>query len=468
MTTARTRRRLARTAGVLVAAAVAAGTAMPAAEARPLKGDTSRVSEGPKGEQLDGTSSALGLSADGRSALFTSTATNLLPGAGTPNSDEVYVRDLRNGHVERVSVAADGSKLDAATNQAAISGDGRYVAFSTAATNVLPGQPKHGNDVFVRDRWTGRTELITAPGSASTDDQSIRTADSPTLSWDGRFVAYASSRTDLAPGVKRGKNNIYVTDRWTHTTRLVTSGTEGEGADNNSFSPTISADGSTVGFGSRAGNLLPGTPAPATEPATGAESAGAGTPRLAGPKFYPYYVWKAGTGKIAGASLDDTGALSDGGRDGRVSPDGRYAIYSLPVFIGGAPAPAHGIRMDVYVHELATGKITKVNTDLPGTTAKWSSSGGVMTLDDRWVYFDSAAENLVPDDTNSASDIFRRDLWTGRIERVSLTRSGGQSTASSYGPYVDATGDTVIFDASDGDLVPGDTNTFLDVFLRRL
>ncbi|MFE7525593.1 TolB family protein [Kitasatospora sp. NPDC057542] len=456
MTTARTRRRLARTAAVLVAATVA-GAAMPAAEARPPKGDTARVSEGFKGEQLNGQSSALGLSSDGRSALFRSTATNLLPVAGTPNSDEVYVRDLRNGHIERASVADDGSALNAATTDASISGNGRYVAFSTTATNVVPGQPRHESDVFVRDRWTGRTELITAAALPSGDDQTIRTADSPTLSWDGRYVAYSSSRTDLAPGVKRGRSNIYVTDRWTHTTRLVTVGTEGEGADNNSFTPTISADGSTVGFTSRAGNLLPGTPA-----------ADDGSPQLTGPRYYPYYVWKAGTGTVVGASLDDTGELIGVARDGRISPDGRYAVYSIPVFVGGFPGPSHGNRLDVYVHELATGKLTKVNTDLPGTTTKWSSSNGVMTLDDRWVYFDSSADNLVPDDTNDAGDVFRRDLWTGRIERISLTRDGRQSTASSYGPYVDATGDTVIFDASDGDLVPDDTNNRLDVFLRRL
>nr|BFD89167.1 PD40 domain-containing protein [Kitasatospora sp. Xyl93] len=462
MTHPPTRRRLARTAAVLAAtavAAVAAVAAPPAAEARPPKGDTARVSEGFKGEQPNGPSTALGLSEDGRAALFTSTATNLLPGPatpGAPDSGEVYVRDLRNGHLERISVADDGSRLDAPTTDAAISGDGRFVAFSTAATNVLPGQPKHAGDVFVRDRWTGRTELVSAGTLPSTDDQSIRDATSPSLSRDGRYVAYASTRTDLAPGVKRGKSNIYVTDRWTGTTRLVTAGTEGEGADNHSFTPTISADGATVGFASRAGNLLPGTPA-----------ADADAPALTGPRYRPYYVWKASTGTITGASLDAAGELVGVAHDGRISPDGRYAVYGVPA-VGGLPGPSHGDRLDVYVHELATGTLTKANTDLPGTTAKWSATSGVMTADDRWVYFDSAADSLVPGDTNDTSDVFRRDLWTGRVERVSLTRDGGQSTASSYGPVVDATGDTVLFTADDGNLVPGDADTFLDVFRRRL
>ncbi|MBO1419484.1 PD40 domain-containing protein [Streptomyces sp. FH025] len=461
MSTARTRRWPARTA-VVLAAAAAAGAAMPAAEARPPKGDTARVSEGPKGEQLDGPSHTLGLSADGRSALFTSTATNLLPEAGTPNLNEIYVRDLRNGHIERVSVADDGSTLNAMTFQASISADGRYVAFSTSATNVLPGQPKHYSDVFVRDRWTGRTELVTADGLPGTGDQSPFEATSPSISADGRYVAYVSNRGDLAPGAGAagGTNNVYVTDRWTHTSRLVTVGADGAAADSNSFSPTIGADGSTVGFGSRAENLLPDAPA-ASASASASASAEAGSPGLARrPRYYPYYVWKADTGRISGASLDAAGQLNPVAYDARISPDGRYALYSLPTSPGNA-------RTDVYLHELATGKLTKVNNGLPGTTANGDASGGAMTADGRWVYFDSDADNLVPDDTNHAYDVFRRDLWTGSVERVSLTRDGRQSTASSHGPYVDATGDTVIFDASDGDLVPGDTNILQDVFLRR-
>ncbi|MGW2374835.1 TolB family protein [Kitasatospora sp. NPDC001683] len=467
MTTARSRRRLARAACVLVAAVVA-GAAMPAAEARPPKGDTARVSEGAKGEQLNGRSYALGLSADGRTALFASAATNLLPGGGTPNDSEIYVRDLRNGHVQRVSVADDGSRLNAGTAAGSISGDGRYVAFTTAATNVVPGQVKHPSDVFVRDLWTGRTELITTGNLTTGDDESIRTVDSPSLSWDGRYVVYASNRTDLAPGVRRGKENVFVTDRWTHTTRLISTGFGGSTADNNSFDPSISADGRTVGFTSRAGNLLPppATDAAATDPASSASPSVAGTAQLAGQRFYPYYVWKADTGTVTGASLDDTGALVGAAAGPRISPDGRYALYGLPVPVV-LRSGMHGYRMDLYARELATGRVTRVSTFLPGTTTTGSSFRPVMTYDDRLVYFDSDADNLVPGDTNQQTDVFRRDLWTGRVERVSVTEDGSQSTGTSYDPYVDATGDTVVFTADDANLVPGATNTFTDVFLRR-
>ncbi|MFE4513555.1 TolB family protein [Kitasatospora sp. NPDC056783] len=458
MTTARSHRRLARTAAVLIAATVA-GAAMPAAEAKPPKGDTARISEGPKGERLDGNSSALGLSTDGRSALFSSTATNLLPGTGTPNSDEVYVRNLRNGHLERVSVADDGSRLNAPTTTASISGDGRYVAFSTTATNVVPGQPAHASDVFVRDRWTGHTELVTAAALPGTGDQSAADALSPSISGNGRYVAYVSDRTDLAPGVDtHGRRNVYVADRWTHTSRLVTVGADGQAADRESLDPAISADGSTVAFTSKARNLLPAAPA--------GPDPGDGTPGLAsGPRSYPTYVWTAGTGTITGASLNEAGEL-EGSRAGRISPDGRYAVYSLAEDAAGMPGHG-GARWDLYVHELATGKVTPVNPEVSGKAPKGHTIGGVMTADSRWVYFDSGIDFLVPGDTNSAPDVFRRDLWTGRIERVSLTRDGGQSTTSSLDPFVDASGDTVIFDGGNGNLVPGEPNDFQDVFLRR-
>ncbi|MBD0672663.1 PD40 domain-containing protein [Streptomyces sp. CBMA156] len=478
MTTAPTRRRLARAAAVLLATAVA-GAVTPAAEAKPPKGDTARVSTTAKGAQLTGTSSALGLSDDGRSALFASNAPDLLPVAGVPNTSDVYVRDLRNGHVERVSVADDGSRLDAPTTDASISGDGRYVAFSTAATNVVPGQVPHPSDVYVHDRRTGSTELISAAAVPNTDDQSYRVSENPSISQDGRYVAFSSNRTDFLPesDLQRQWRNIYVFDRWTETSRLITVGADGSRARHSSFRPTISADGSAVVFKSRARNLVPSpgtdTPAPAPEPGPDVDSEAPDTeapgtdpllPRL--PRYDAAYAWTADTGRIVAASVTDTGRF-DGTWDTRISPDGRYALYSIPAREVPVP-PRLPHPLHVFAHDLATGKVTRIDTRLPGTTERNSSSGPAMTGDGRWVYFHSEADNLVPGDTNGVRDVFRRDLWTGRIERVSLTLDGEQNDSRAEYPFPDESGDTVIFSADDGNLVPGDTNATTDVFLRRL
>ncbi|MFI2607651.1 TolB family protein [Kitasatospora sp. NPDC018619] len=467
MTHAPARRRLARAVALLAATAVAAGAALPAAEARPPKGATARISEGPRGEQLNGSSTALGLSEDGRYALFASTATDLLPGPGAPNSAEVYVRDLRNGHVERVSVADDGSRLNAPTTDASISGDGRYVAFSTAATNVVPGRPRHETDVFVRDRWTGRTE----PVSAGDHDGSYTLG--PAISRDGRYVAYLSNRTDLAPGSNPRYFNVLLTDRRTGTTRVVSTDADGRAAGNTCYGVTISADGSAVGFTSRATNLIPRDPATA-EPdgdapdgdAPDGDAPDEGAPGLAPARFYPFFVWRADTGKVSGASLDGNGALRGVSVGARLSSDGRHALFGLPFRLGGPGS--NRFRTDLYVREAATGRLTQANAGLPGTTTEAGASAPVVTADGRWVYFDSAADNLVPGDTNGVGDVFRRDLRTGLVERVSLTRDGAQGTAGSSGPFVDATGGTVLFTADDGGLVPGDTNGAPDVFVRHL
>lgn len=257
MTTPRARRRLARTAALLVATAVAAGAALPTAEAKPPKGATARVSEGPKGEQLNGFSFALGLSEDGRSALFTSRAADLLPGPGTPDSDEVYVRDLRNGHIERVSVADDGSRLNAPTADASISGDGRYVAFTTTATNVVPGQSKRYSDVFVRDRWTGRTEPL-VPGD---DDGS---SDSPVLSRDGRYALFALPLRVGGPGSNRFRMDLYARER-TGRIERVSLTRDGAQSTADSLDASVDATGDTVLFSAADGNLVPGDTNAATD-----------------------------------------------------------------------------------------------------------------------------------------------------------------------------------------------------------
>ncbi|MEV6775262.1 TolB family protein [Streptomyces syringium] len=349
----------------------------------------------------------------------------------------MFVRDLRTRRTERVSVTDDGSQVNGSTSQAAISGDGRYVAFSSDATGVVAGQPANGGShIFVRDRRTGHTELVTA-GSPTGSDRT-GSSHSPAISGDGRYVAYSSDRSDLVPGKKPGPDrNIYVADRWKGTTRLVTAGADGSPADNASYEPVISADGTTIAFRSKATNLLPRGRTPATV---------AGSKPPPARHMFPFYVYDARTGRIQGAGVDPVGVLRDAAPDATLSPDGRYAMFRI--FEPGYGTDPDAVHKELYVRDLRLGTVTKAATPLPGTKTVLDSFRATMTADNRWVFFASDADNLVPGDTNGVADIFRRDLRAGRIERVGVADDGSQTSWPSSSPFVDGRGTTVLFGAN--------------------
>ncbi|MEU9077180.1 hypothetical protein [Kitasatospora sp. NPDC048538] len=474
--------RLLRAACVLAAAALAAVTAATPAGADPSRGRTERVSVGfgqsaPGGAaQPDGASYAAGLSADGRFAVFTSEATNLVPGDSNGKSD-VFVRDAWSGRTERVNTGPGGAQAGDHSYDAAISGDGRYVAFSSYATNLAPGGNLGFEDVYVHDRWTGSTELVST-GHGPAVPQTDRQSGHPSISWDGRYVAYQSNRSDLAPGtVTWTGGNIYVTDRWTGRTRVVSLGADGAEANASSAEPVISADGGSVGFVSKATNIIgQGRPGALAAEATARLDAvsdeefvrdsfrhdrGAA---ILKPRLYPLYVRDLRAEQTVLASPDGAGGYRGAARPA-LGADGRYAVFSTLVNDGGDPWARH---YEVYARDLKRGTETLVSAGLPGTTTTADSLGAQITADAHWVYFGSAAENLVPGDTNNTRDVFRRDLWTGRTERVSVAGDGSQTAGASDDPFVDALGTTVLFTSEDGTLAPGDTNGVTDVFLRRL
>ncbi|MCX5213719.1 hypothetical protein OG689_31375 [Kitasatospora sp. NBC_00240] len=125
-------------------------------------------------------------------------------------------------------------------------------------------------------------------------------------------------------------------------------------------------------------------------------------------------------------------------------------------------------QIDVFVHDLVTGTNRLVSAAADGTQGDGMSWDGVISADGRRVYFSSEAANLIPGDTNQAQDVFRRDLRTGQVERVSVAANGAQSPGFSSGAVIDALGTNVLFSSGDGTLVPQDTDGHYDVFLRRL
>ena len=219
-------------------------------------GQTTRVSVSAGGVQGTDASggAASGISADGGAISFSSAASNLVPG-DTNHSRDVFVWTRASGAVERVSVASDGSQAAAgASDASSISADGRYVAFASTAPNLVAGDTNLAADVFVHDRVTGSTvrASVTASGGQAATASSLQPGG---LSADGQVVAFDTA-APLAAG-DTGGNDVYVRDLAAGTTERISVNSAGLGANGNSSAAAISADGRYVAFESSATNLDP-------------------------------------------------------------------------------------------------------------------------------------------------------------------------------------------------------------------
>jgi Tol biopolymer transport system component len=217
-----------------------------------VAGTTTRVSVGAGGAQGNSHSFAPAVSADGRFVAFHSHASNLVAGDGN-GVDDVFVHDRQGGSMARVSLATGGAEENAGSYAPALSADGRLVAFVSDASNLVAGDTNVGRDVFVHDRGSGTTTRVSVSTSG---DQGNVGSTSAAISGDGRYVAFASFDTNLVADDTNDGSDIFVRDRQAGTTtrvNLYPGGIEGDG---DSLRPSISADGSTVAFDSDAWNLV--------------------------------------------------------------------------------------------------------------------------------------------------------------------------------------------------------------------
>jgi Tol biopolymer transport system component len=213
---------------------------------------TRRVSVDSAGAQANGGSGAASISADGRFVAFVSLASNLVPG-DTNGVGDIFVHDLTTRQTSRVSVGRRGAQGNGPSSQPAISGDGRYVAFVSAASTLVRGDTNNAEDAFVHDRATGRTTRVSV---ADDGTQANGNSSRPSISEDGGWVAFQSNATNLVPGDTNGESDVFVYDvAYGFQTRA--SGTLAQ-ADGGSGEPSISADGRYLAYSSDATNLVPG------------------------------------------------------------------------------------------------------------------------------------------------------------------------------------------------------------------
>jgi len=404
-------------------------------------GVTTRVSVDSGGTEGDSFSDMPAISADGRFVAFASLASNLVPG-DTNDSTDIFVHDLRTGTTERVSVDSRGrqgdgnSGLVGVAGYPAISADGRFVAFPSDATNLVRKDTNATTDVFVRDRLTGTTERVSVSSSGG---QSDGFSEGPALSADGRFVAFYSNASNLVPGDDSFSDDVFVHDRLTGTTEIVSVNNSGDKGNSSSFRPDISADGRFVAFSSSADNLVPG-------------------PQL----FHQVFLRDRLLGTTERVSEDAAGNEGDGTSSlPAVSADGRFVAFETNAanLIGDGSHESH-----VLVRDRQTGTFERASADSAGNAADLLSGQPDITADGRFVTFYSLATNLVPGDTNNRRDIFVRDRQSGTVERVSVSTAGEEGNSESMWPKISDDGFVVAFQSNAGNLVPDDNNFSGDVF----
>lgn len=366
------------------------------------------------------------LSSDGRYVAFASAASNLVSGDTNARTDN-FVRDRTTSTTRRVSVGDSGRQANGASEGPTISADGRYVAFTSTASNLVPGDTNRASDVFLRDLTMGRTVRVSTTRSGA---QANRGSDQADLAASGKFVAFVSVATNLVGSDTNGASDVFVRDVSAGATTRVSVSETGKQADGDSYGASISSDGLAVGFGSYATNLLPLSYNGSTYPDGGA-----------------YVRDRAARTTTGLATQDSNPGCGSFGAPG-LSDDGTTAVWDT----------RHGCDVDFYTvdkEDLATGLQQQIAA--PGSYYKLYSDGAVSATGSKTAYYDeyrdvialrswtsgreitrsrtrgelalsgdgrsvaiTTSQALTGDDTNAVDDVY---IWTpdiGRVRRVSV------------------------------------------------
>ena len=426
-----------------------------------LPGGTTRVSIASDGIQGDSASGNASISANGRYVAYESTAGNLVIG-DTNWASDIFVHDRQTGETSRVSVASDGTQASGGppgmpmptgnsnSYRPSISADGRYVTFYSYADNLVSGDTNGNGDVFVHDRQTGETALVSV---SSDGTQGIYFSTTSSISADGRYVAFESWSSNLVSGDMYGFKDIFVHDRQTRQTTRVSVSSDGTEGNNNSWLPSISGDGRYVAFGSLASNFV-------ADDTNGA---------------WDVFVHDRQTGetKRVSVSTDDTPGNGNSGwededavflRTLSLSSDGRYIA-----FVSAASNLVSGDtngNADVFVYDQQTGETRRVSVSSDGAEGSGDSLGVAISENGRYIAFGSNANNLISWDTNWGSDIFVHDRLTGKTTIASVSTNDIQGQGYADGPSISADGRWIAFSSTAANLVDGDTNWQYDVFVH--
>lgn len=402
---------------------------------------TVRASLGATGSQANNSMlTSACVNSDGRFVVFQTSASNLVPNDNNGTID-VFLRDMQRNTTECISVTPAGIPANNASTYPSISADGRYVAFSSAASDIIPGLI-HVGGIYVRDRVLGITFLVS---QSSTGEQGNNGSTMPSISADGQMVAFQSTATNLVPGDTNGVSDVFVREISAGVTIRVSTSSTSVQANGQSQNCAISGDGRFIGFDSAANNLVSSD--------TNSN--------------YDVFVRDLVLGTTECVSLSMTGSTGNGYSNflySSLSYDGRFVTFP-----SGADNLVSGDLngfQDVFVRDRLLNTTRRISVGLGGQEANEYSLSPSISADGRSLSFISLASNLIANDTNSERDAFWTDLQTGQIIRESVSSTNAQSNGVTFFGAMSRDGKYVVFLSVATNLVVGDTNNYQDVFER--
>lgn len=409
-----------------------------------LNGSTALVSVNTNGSGGgDADSVPTGVSTNGRYALFEGSASTLVLG-DTNTAGDVFLRDVVSATTLLVSAGTNGSSADDSSYSSVMTPDGRFVAFASAADNLVAGDTNGIPDVFVRDLASNVTTLVSvgAGGSVLLNTSS----DGPVITPDGRYVAFYSTATNLVPGVATF-GDVYLRDLKTATTTWISSGALAAlqsimtATNSVSFSPALSSDGRYVAYEA--------TQYPLQSPAV---------------SVVLRYDLQTGKTEVIDTNAPGPSGLYNYAQDLAVTPDGRFVAYVANAIDTSGATTA--IRL--WDGQTGTNLLVSANST-NGVSAGSLSDSPVIDDTGRFVAFLSSAPDLVTNQLQDDFHLYLSDLQKGTITLVDANTNGvGAGIDPATTPSISADGRFVAFDSPDNSLVPFDRNHAYDVFVRDL
>ena len=365
------------------------------------------VSVDTSGQQANGNSNGTDMTTDGRFVVFDSEATNLVPNDSNGVPD-VFIHDRQTGETTRVSIGANGTQGNGASFGGKVSADGRFVTFTSDAASLISNDTNAKQDIFIHDRQTGETSLISVATAGAQSNGDSTWAD---ISADGRYVVFVSLADNLVMGDGHQGHDVFLHDRQTNQTLLISNSPDGSPMGGNS--PTIAADGRFTAFSYGCSIYYYDHQLGDVQLAYRGQCGwyGAEYPEISGDGNFIVFETSVSDDPATRYYLVRYDRQADKyvGFNGNLgpwfvssphysnSPDGRYVAF--------------GDRQ-VYLLDFLTDEVEPLSTNLSGENGNGQSVARAISADGRIVMMESVATDLVPNDTNSVQDVFIRDRGT--------------------------------------------------------